>query len=862
MIGSDGEGKLDSGLRRLLRMSDGDVLEAVRAEEARVRELDERLAALLRALPPKARAEERDAIARLQTMYRVARVLDPLVGALRLDPRTPALIRVRALVHFAGNRDDLAGLGLEVTTQSQDIFSVVGTRPQLATLAAQPATLRMQLPRALLPAVEKACAQAEILAVHEPRPENPTGFHGKGVIVGVVDMSSLDVTHHGFRAPDLKHGSRVLYYWVQRPDDLNAPGQTPAQADAAFSGLDRGRLYTRQAIDAALAHGGGAYGSQPGQIAAKPGLHEHGTHVAGVAAGNGRQSDWTQKAVHVGAAPEADLIYVRLNFEPGSTLPWDTAFEDALMEGIDFILRAAQKHDMPVAVNVSMATHLGAHNGASLLDQWCDNKLNSYGSRCIVCAAGNGNDDKGFQRGTIAAGGEAAVALEVHPWLSDAALLDVWYSGPELEFRFEHGNEVKGWFTAGQEYDAQTQGFVDMHKVSVERDAEPGGGLRNLRFTIVIPNAQKYSDKIAMPWTIRLRNAASDGAVLYHAWTGLQAESGSLGGAKAHELTLADTGCAKAVLTVGSCTPSTPKKPEPVTAYSGAGPTLDGRIKPEIVAVGGTDSVPVVTTESDLKSGYVGDWGTSMAAPLVTGAVALLFEAYAKTPPKRGLTHDLVKSLLIQTANRDGLHLDPQQPGYSASERNRYGNGRLRMVAPIDHSAPLVDVDVWLRTAEDDYGQQPYPGSYFWASPDILVTVPGTGKEITELTWGETYDVVVTCRNLGTSDALGTMLRLKYSLPHAAPNDWVPARRVSGALSESVQAFTIPALSRYVVTLEWRPMPEEVGGAAGSTHFCLLAELDHPLDKLHYVSAAPGVDAWARSIMGTNNIALQNVHIY
>jgi hypothetical protein len=94
------------------------------------------------------------------------------------------------------------------------------------------------------------------------------------------------------------------------------------------------------------------------------------------------------------------------------------------------------------------------------------------------------------------------------------------------------------------------------------------------------------------------------------------------------------------------------REPEPdsIVFFSGAGPTADLRMKPDIVAPGAfvvgamsaqadpdvnDDSVfvgkPPLCTEGVLDCTVVDDWhavlsGTSMAAPIVTGAVALLFE--------------------------------------------------------------------------------------------------------------------------------------------------------------------------------------------------------------------------------------------
>ena len=857
--------KLDGGMRRLLRMSDDQIVDAVNAHEARLAAKAQRIERLTEALPPTATDEDRRAVARLKGLYRDQLLPHPLFGTLILEKVKP-VVKSRAIVHFTGNRDDLSALGVEVHGQAHDIFTVVGTVAQLASLAAQPATLHVRTPRLLLPTVEDAAAQAEISAVHQPRPVNPTGFQGQGVIVGVVD-SALDVTHHGFREPTGAHDTRVLYYWAQDPYTLhpvtgdrvpqaNPPGQTPQQFHNAnpattpnFTGLNYGRIYTDGDIDTALGLAGSPYGTGANQVCCEPATSQHGTHTAGIAAGNGHENNWATAPTHVGAAPQATMIHVCRRFSHPNVQ--NGTYEDDVINAIDFVFRAAQFENMPAVVSVSLGTNLGPHNGASEFDQGRDNLLNSFQNRSIVWSAGNDNDNNGYRSGSIAAGATETFTLTPGWAGGNTQWLDIWYAGPELDFEVQCGGSASGWRTAGNEY----HGTLNGYDIDVDREVESGGGLRSIRLYIIDATSGD-------PWTVRLRNPHASNAVQYYAWTGLQGWWGSLNGATQDELTLSDTACSKSILTVGACQkrhPPSPAAGEAITDYSGCGPTVDGRIKPEIVAVGGRSGDQILSTNSNQASGYVGMHGTSMSTPLVAGAVALLFDEYDTLG--HDLNQDTIKALLTQNANRLGLNLDPTQPGYVATERNQYGYGRLRMIAPIDHIRPPVNVDLWVRTADDDYGEEPYPGGCFCGAPDIRVYAAGTTNETTQLTWGTTYDVKVTVRNLGDSDAVDATVRLKYTLPWAAPNAWTAAE--DAADQPLQQTDTVPALDQVQLTFQWRPESGEIGGVpAGTTHFCLLAEVDHPLDTLTYPAPTTGGgDAWSTNIKGTNNVALRNLHI-
>jgi subtilisin family serine protease len=860
--------KLDPGLRKLLLMSDAEISEEARRQnEDFLLRRKNIIEELKRKIPARTKKVDRE--------NRVKKTLQgilphPTFATVVLEKGKPT--QIRAIARFTGNRKDLTDLGITVGSQAQDVFTVVGTRSQLATLARQPALRRMRLPRILMPTVEDACTQAEIAALHNPRPATPTGLFGAGVLIGIID-SRLDVTHRGFRLPAAPNNSRVLYYWVQTPDIVNPPGIDPQQfynnnlgpppTSPDFTGLNYGRLYIDTDINTALAQPNtiGTYGNGNNQISCTPANAEHGTHCAGIAAGSGHQNNGTV-GTHVGAAPEATIVYVRLRSLNTSAIDLDATFEDALMEGIDFCFRVAQFHNMPIVISVSQGSNWGPHNGSTDLDLARDNMLNSFDNRSIVWSAGNDNDIDGYRHGNIAAGNTDSFTFRLSAnranWLVSLGFsaisdlwLDIWYLGPELDYRITCGTNNSGWRTAGLDY----SGTLNTRSVVAERDIEQSGGVRGIRLYV---NNARNTDV----FTIELRNPHASDPADYHAWSGLQGWWADLSGFTQNERTLADTGCGKSILTVGASAKVTPN-PNPatgetITAYSGAGPTLEGRIKPEIVAVGGASPNQIWSANSDQNSGYVEKVGTSMATPLVAGAVALLFEEY--TQAGISLNQDTIKAILTQNANRLNLHLDPSQPDYVASERNRYGYGRLRMIQAIDLIQPPTNVDLWIRTADDDYGQEPYPGGCFCCSPDIRVCNTGTNNETTQISWGTEYDVKVTVRNLGDSDANNATVRLKYTLPWASPSDWFEAEDKNN--QKLVQTTNVPALGLQTLVFKWRPEASEISASSGNTHFCMLAEASHTLDPLVY--AAPttaGGDAWTANIKGTNNIALRNLHI-
>ncbi len=111
--------------------------------------------------------------------------------------------------------------------------------------------------------------------------------------------------------------------------------------------------------------------------------------------------------------------------------------------------------------------------------------------------------------------------------------------------------------------------------------------------------------------------------------------------------TVAPPASAKNIISVGAINDAN----SAMYAESGWGPTDDGRIKPDVVAPG----VAINSCDDDPDDGYTTYWGTSMAAPAVTGIAGLLMQAYrdeffGDVNSERTPLPSTVKTLVIHSA--------------------------------------------------------------------------------------------------------------------------------------------------------------------------------------------------------------------
>jgi subtilisin family serine protease len=585
--------------------------------------------------------------------------------------------RIDVVVQFTGPPEDLERLGFEKDTLNEHAIKhykiATGRIPidQLQTLAAIDHVIQVEGPHRLYPMLNYSRPEIRADVVQSGHP----AFTGNGVIIGVID-SGIDWRHGAFRTPDGK--SRVLAVW-----DQQARGPLPPGTVVGPFGL--GVIYNDF--------------SHPEK---GPNLDDegHGTHVSGIAAGNGQPASCcVTGGTYIGIAPEASLVVVRLR--PGIK---ELGESINLIRAIDFIFNIAAL-DKPAVINISLGVNRGPHDGTSAVEQAIDMFLAGKTGRAIVVAAGNFADTKGrykdtqsHVKATVPGNNFLEFNFDVPEGQKFNAFLDLWY---------QRAGTLNLTLTAS---DGSTSGVV-AHGTSWPPAGHPGinnlstasiqgtinGQLdRDNNFKITIGVLPSGTIPHGNGWKIRLTNPNA-APVPFHCWIErgdnppvflpevnppdgkIRASSDSTLGVPATAVEAIVVANHQNKTYCCNCCPDGDINPDsshgPVARVA-AGEQND---KPNIAAPGLQITAPKAdgcnlpgNCCSCLPDAccclYVSFDGTSMAAPHVAGTIALMLE---KNP---GLNKEFILKHLQETA----------RPAPGGGPKEIWGAGKLDAKAAVD----------------------------------------------------------------------------------------------------------------------------------------------------------------------------------
>lgn len=612
--------------------------------------------------------------------------LDKLVPLLRhslevwrtrsaIDP-TLADRRVTVSVTYGGDLDALRGAGLDPGHDAGgEVTGQIAFR-DLEALVAVPGVTRVSMQPDARPLLNKSVVEMEVPW------KVPPGFSGKGsgIIVAVID-TGIDIFHESFRKPD--GTTRILELWDQ---SATTGGANPP---AGFAQI--GKVYNAAQINA---------GISAGPPFASVDSNGHGTRVAGIAAGNGRQDDrCSSPGTFIGVAPEADLVIVKAIALPaGSSSDTRDAMRWCAQAG-------TRNGNKPVVINCSYGSDLGPHDGNDYNDISVDNILRPSGGPipaglAVVAAAGNEGYGNTHDSGTLQPAGQPGASTTVtfvmpgnstasdpiSIWYDGAASLTVTLTAP-TSTAFP-GTNTTGAFAPGGSGSPFTIGGMQVNITSPTSGDPSHANRKNIYISISTTAGRRIRDgdwqitlantaAVATDWDMRFQMNHEEGYPSFR----LSSESGDPP-ARRRNNTIGSPGMSRNAITVANYSGNE------IAFDSGRGPasyppgTPSGEVKPTIAAIGDGVHTPRSQNDPTVPSSCCdqrvldGRGGTSMASPHVTGLVALIFEK------NRTLTFEQVRGHLQHSARVDGIPageapvvIDPL-PGISWS--NIWGAGKVQ----------------------------------------------------------------------------------------------------------------------------------------------------------------------------------------
>jgi minor extracellular serine protease Vpr len=495
-------------------------------------------------------------------------------------------------------------------------------------------------------------------------------YTGSGVIIGIID-GGFDYTHPNFK--DSNGNLRIKKVWEQSSTTGNSP--SPFNYGSQFIGSPAilNRLFDTT-------------------------NESHGTHVTGIAAGSGNGNPSLLK----GMAPDADIILVSRGGDLSGEIA-GTSNSTKLVDAINYIKNYANSVNKPAVINMSFGTNLGPHDGTDLLSR----SLNAFSTNQGLIMVKSAGNDGGAKKHAVNIFNGNQTKFILNTMNIGESKVDIWGDNQGVNSAFEVTIGVYN--TSKKTYDSNVIKFTVNGNLNFQNP-----------YTLVDGDFGLLNDD---PWTISLSSEInplnnrphvriscntlndsvddflvvsiqSNGGTV-HSWcNGKFCEFNNPAGFDFTDgddyFSITEPGNAEGVITVGSYN-VTNEVPFPgnfgtLSTFSSKGPRTDLLIKPNVTAPGNRIVSSLSSFDANYQTGnanitntfgthtYGKMEGTSMAAPVVSGIIALWLQA------NPSLTTNKVKSIIENESYVDANVITPftfYGNTYSTPPNVKWGYGKI-----------------------------------------------------------------------------------------------------------------------------------------------------------------------------------------
>ena len=468
--------------------------------------------------------------------------------------------------------------------------------------------------------------------------ENSSGYQGEGMVIAILD-TGLEISHKSFQNDPTDPA-------LTQTDIEKVLKDNNLRAETKKAGITASQVYHTAKVPFAFDYADNDLDMNPGSAG------DHGIHVSGIAAANaGVVSDV------VGTAPQAQILAMKVFSSSGSN---GATWADILAAADDAVTLGADVINMSLGSTCGFSTPEGDEEVVRVFQNIADSGV------LLSISAGN---EYSAALGTRIGKGHALTSNPDYGTVASPSS----YSGPLSVASMEKADAIDScYLTVGDRRVAFNDTAEDTTASGVDENSKSFRSLAGTELSyVVVPNAGEAKDydgldvkgKIVLvsrgsvEYNVKkeaAKNAGAAGILVYNNEPGMlymqldkyDLPSAFISQADGKALAALEEDSRKLTVSAAYGKVDNPTSGE-MSDFSSWGVTPELTLKPDITAPGGN------IKSATFNNGYTTKSGTSMAAPYVSGAMAVVKQYveqqnYANSETDKA---ELVSDLLMSTAD-------------------------------------------------------------------------------------------------------------------------------------------------------------------------------------------------------------------